>query len=341
MASNVNADETTGPDTQIVGQLLWAELHENGTQQPTHFEWTPTCESPASSLNPAGAALLQQQPLPSASSRLPTPVTESGFSVPPDLASWRQRLFEFNGGDKITLSLEQWQLYWPFVTNIWTRHAAPYTPKRKQTVRTRWVCRFHKGKPDDSLGNGNRNKNVRKAIGCPAKLTEIHDTLSDRRLYTIDGCHNHLMSDLDSTKINEGIQSWIETQLRQGFSPIAVMGAASGRGKDPSASQNLLDAGGRHLSTKYIINTAQRMNIQVSKPRHVPGKVPVENQAQEALEWLREHHEEWHSAYHETTYKGSPSPGLVFARKRTILTLRERGVLTLMDSTHNTNQGEW
>jgi hypothetical protein len=61
----------------------------------------------------------------------------------------------------------------------------------------------------------------------------------------------------------------------------------------------------------------------------------------EALEWLEEREEEWYSAYLETMYEGSISPGLAFGRKRTIQTLRDGGLLTLMDSKHNTNKEKW
>jgi hypothetical protein len=62
--------------------------------------------------------------------------------------------------------------------------------------------------------------------------------------------------------------------------------------QDPSARQNLIDPGGRHLSVQDIRNTAQRLNIRTVRPRHVVGKVPAANQAMEALEWLQTHHED-------------------------------------------------
>lgn len=327
-------EEVTGPDTQLVGQLLWEELHGNGTPQPPRFEWVTT---PVSAASPAAT----QQPLAAAPARISTPEITTGFCIPPDLVSWRQRLFECNEGETITLSSEQWQLYWPFVTNIWTRHEPPYTPKRKKTVRTHWDCRFYKEKADISLGSGQRGKKTRKAIGCPAKLTEIHDIVSGGRKYTMNGRHNHCLADLDMTKINEAIQLWVKSQLTQGFSAMAIERVAKGKGKDTTSVQNLLDAGGCRLDVKYIINTAKQLNLQKSMPRHVTGKVPAENQAREALEWLGERQEEWYSAYLETMYQGSTSPALVFARKRTIKTLRERGLLTLMDSTHCTNREKW
>jgi len=328
-------------DTQFVGRLLWEELHE--TQAPSRFEWNP-----ADILQPSAGSLTPPSPPsapPSTSTRSsstssPTPEVTPGFPVPSDLAQWRQRLFE-STGETITMSLEQWEQYWPFVTNFWTRNRQPYAPKRKRTVRTHWICRFHKEKAYKSLGTGKRDKQVREEIGCPAKLVEVHDCPTNRREFTMTGRHNHSITELDMTKRNDAIHSWVETQLLQGFSATAIEKVAKGKGKDPSARQNLLDAGGRYLSVRDIKNVAQRLNIRSTQPRHVAGKVSAREQAREAIEWLQTNQEEWHSAFLETTYKGSPSPGLLFARKTTLKILRERGVLTMMDSTHNTNKEEW
>ena len=324
-----------GPDTQVVGRLLWEELHE--TQPPSRFEWKSLEATPAAMLQASAGSLTP--PSPSASLSSPTPEISPGFPVPSDLAQWRQRLFE--SGETMTLSLEQWEQYWPFMTNVWTRNRQPYTPKRKKTVRTHWDCRFHRDKACKSFGAGKRDKQVREEIGCPAKLVEVHDCLTNQREYTMTGQHNHSISELDITKRNDAIQSWVKTQLLQGFPATAIEKVAKGKGKDPSASQNLFDAGGRYLSVQDIKNVGQRLNIRTTQPRHVAGNISAREQAADAIEWLLEHREEWCSAFLETTYKQSPSPGLVFARKATLLTLRERGVLTLMDSTHNTNKQEW
>lgn len=342
-ANMQSADNGDGPDTQVVGRLLWAELHENGTQQPTRFEWMESETVPAAILQSPTESLPPPETPPSGSSSSTTPAPEisPGFSVPPGLVQWRQRLFQFSEGETVTLSQEQWEQFWPFMTNIWTRHKLPYTPKRKQTVRTHWDCRFHKNQPNKSLGTGKRGKQIRDGIGCPAKLVEVQDLSSNCREYQMTGSHNHSLSELDLTKRNDAVQSWVENQLLQGFSPIAIEKVAKGKGKDPSAKQSLLDAGGRHLSVQDIQNTAHRLNIRTVIPRHVVGNVPAATQAMEALEWLQAHKEDYYSAFLETTYKGAPSPGLVFARKVTIQILLERGILTLMDSTHNTNKEEW
>lgn len=341
------ASPAEGPDTQFVGSLLWSELRSNETQ-PAHFHWMPLPVSPADVPAPADTPALADTPPADASgsssttpSRRSTPEVTPGFSVPPDLASWRQRLFQFNEGEIITLSSEQWNQYWPFMTNVWTKHAAPYVTKRKRTIRIQWDCRFHKKNAPNSLGSGQRGKQIRIPTSCPAKLFEHHDLESDSRDFTMTNSHNHSITELDMTKINTGVQSWVEGQLLQGFPCTAIEKVAKGKGNGASAPQNLHDAGGRYLSVKYIRNAANRLKIRAPTPRHVPGNVSTESQAREALEWLRVRGDDWYSAFLETSYKGSPSRGLVFGRKTTIEVLRLRGLLTLMDSTHNTNKAGW
>jgi hypothetical protein len=334
---------TEDPDTQLVGGLLWAELYPNETQ-PADFNWMPVPDSLADASAPAAPAAPADTPAPSHSatpSRVSTPEVTPGFSIPPNLALWRQRLFEFSEGETMTLSSEQWTQYWPFVTNFWTKHAAPYATKRKRTVRTQWDCRFHKNNAQDSLGSGQRGKKIRIPTGCPARLIENHDPESESRDYTMTGRHNHSVTQLDMTKINSGVGDWVEAQLLRGFSCTAIEKVAKGKGSGPCTPQNLHDAGGRYLSVKYIRNTANRLKIRAATPRHLPGKVPTENQTREALEWLQARDEDWYSTILETSYKGLPSRGLVFARKSTIEILGQRGMLTLMDSTHKTNKAGW
>jgi hypothetical protein len=339
------ASPVEDPDTQFVGELLWAELYPN-EMQPAEFNWMPLPGSPADASAPADALAPADTPAANTinssatPSRLSTPEVTPGLSVPLDLASWRQRLFEVSEGETMTLSSEQWTQYWPFVTNLWTKHAAPHATKRKRTVRTQWDCRFHKKNAQDSLGSGQRGKQIRIPTGCPARLIESHDPESDSRDYTMTGRHNHSITELDMTKINSGVGNWVEAQLLRGFSCTAIEKVAKGKGTG-STPQNLHDAGGRYLSVKYIRNTANRLKIRAATPRHVPGNVPAENQAREALEWLQARSEIWHSMILETSYKGSPSRGLVFARKETIEVLGQRGMLTLMDSTHKTNKAGW
>jgi hypothetical protein len=317
------------PNTQVVGRLLGGEL-QSEEREPGRFDCIPTPILSAASMESSPLA----SPAPSTSEITP-------FPIPPNLATWRRKLFQFGEGETLELSSHQWQQYWPYMTNVWSRHALPYTPKRKQTVRTHWRCRFHKERAGDSLSTGRREKRVRQPIGCTVKLTEVHDLLAGHRMFTMAGTHNHTIEDLDMTKVNDGIHSWVKKQLLRGFLPTAIGKVAKGKGNDPSAGQNVLDAGGRHLSIQYIRNAAVRLGIQNPQPLPVGNEVLARSQIMEAYQWLQDHGETWFSAILETANQGSASPCLVFSRKSTLCKLRDRGILTLMDSMHSTNKEEW
>ncbi|KAN0076332.1 hypothetical protein V8E54_006474 [Elaphomyces granulatus] len=207
------SEETDGPDTQTVGRLLWEELHGDGMQQPAQLEWLPL-QPPATT-----AAVLQ--------SIIPmTLLPPLGFRHRRHLRQ-RCRLLRLglpvpqispygasNEGDTVTLTGEQWQYYWPFMSNVWTRSSAYTAQKRKQTSRTHWNCHLCKSKAETSFGGGERNRQIRRTIGrCPAKLIEVHDIMSDIHLFLMDGCHSHSLASLDEIKINDGCKVSPQSQL--------------------------------------------------------------------------------------------------------------------------------
>ena len=50
-----------------------------------------------------------------AASETEVQVASAGFVGPPDLALWRQRLFQLTDKETVTLLSAQWQHYWPFM----------------------------------------------------------------------------------------------------------------------------------------------------------------------------------------------------------------------------------
>ncbi|KAN0069753.1 hypothetical protein V8E54_012059 [Elaphomyces granulatus] len=120
-----------------------------------------------------------------AASEAEVQVASAGFVGPiSDLALWRQCLFQLNEGETVTPTGEQWQYYWPFMSNVWTRSNAYTAQKRKQTSRTHWICRLCKSKAETSLGGGQRNRQ--------------HDIRSDICIFSMDGRHSHTLAFLDS-----------------------------------------------------------------------------------------------------------------------------------------------
>jgi hypothetical protein len=164
MASLIQETNNNDPDTQLVRRLLWEEVRNctgMGYSSPSNLSGylsSPLQLRPSCNLM---VLLLHHLPLDFQHQQHQTPEAASaGFVGPPDLASWRQRLFQLNGGETVTLSLEQWQQYWPFVSNLWTRNSA-YTSTRKQTTRSHWSW-FHPSKPKSDC-----DYHLWKFHGCP------------------------------------------------------------------------------------------------------------------------------------------------------------------------------
>jgi hypothetical protein len=81
--------------------------------------------------------------------------------------------------------------------------------------------------------------------------------------------------------------------------------------------------------------------LRRTQTRYVGADFQVDVQLFEAKEWLLS---EGYKAEYLTAAReldALPSPGLVFAAEHRLRTLRERGWLTLMDSTHDSNWLKW
>ncbi|KAI9775372.1 MAG: hypothetical protein M1816_005942 [Peltula sp. TS41687] len=88
---------------------------------------------------------------------------------PPDLQSWRQRLFDVN--ETITLTEEQFQTYFPHVDNVYS-HRSTQRYKRKPFVSHYWDCRL-KGRPPGTPKSDDPNKKKRKRVARQRDLCDV------------------------------------------------------------------------------------------------------------------------------------------------------------------------
>jgi hypothetical protein len=94
--------------------------------------------SPPDQHNNPGSSTTHQQQQPKAS-KLPAQLVLN----PPDLAAWRQRLFDVS--TPLTLTESQFSLYFPHIDNVYS-HRSTQHYKRKPFVSHYWDCRL-KGRP--------------------------------------------------------------------------------------------------------------------------------------------------------------------------------------------------
>lgn len=88
---------------------------------------------------------------------------------PPDLESWRKKLF--NVDDMITLTEEEFQTYFPHIDNIYS-HRSTQRHKRKRFVSHYWDCRL-KGRPPGTKKSTDPEKKKRKRVARERDLCDV------------------------------------------------------------------------------------------------------------------------------------------------------------------------
>ena len=90
---------------------------------------------------------------------------------PPNLAEWRDRLFNIQGA--VTLTEDEFHTYFPHVDNVYS-HRSTQKYKRKPFISHYWDCRL-KGRPpgtpkSDDPGKKKRKRNARERDLCDVKI---------------------------------------------------------------------------------------------------------------------------------------------------------------------------
>ncbi|KZF26392.1 hypothetical protein L228DRAFT_264793 [Xylona heveae TC161] len=88
---------------------------------------------------------------------------------PPNLGVWRQKLFDVD--DTITLTEEDFQIYFPHIDNVYS-HRSTQRYKRKPFVSHYWDCRM-KGRPPGTPKSDDPNKKKRKRTARPRDLCDV------------------------------------------------------------------------------------------------------------------------------------------------------------------------
>ena len=143
--------------------------------------------------------------------------------VPKDIIACREQCFTVPSS--FTITVAQWELYWPFVDNIWSLNSKS-TATEDGIVRVYWNCRQHRTEhwptPTSKAGESEappkkRNKPARLVIGCKIKLIAIWDK-GNVQLTLGSGPkeHNHSLRDSDDYKTCSALVSLATYQLSLG-----------------------------------------------------------------------------------------------------------------------------
>ncbi|MCJ1347213.1 hypothetical protein MMC31_005435, partial [Peltigera leucophlebia] len=186
------------------------------------------------------------------------------YEFPSDVKAKRELLF--NPCDHLTLSREQWDLYWPYIDNAWSRSASETNAKghRVEYYRCRqWRKETHplpSSGEDESVQMQKRQKVVRHALGCGMKIlcTHIGDgEVIITRGKKCPGGHIDSLEDADRAKLPSAFVKVAAAEVKKGHKVATVAHVVSGA-DDPEQRAAVADAGGRWLSRQDVHNAVAK-----------------------------------------------------------------------------------
>jgi hypothetical protein len=212
------------------------------------------------------------------------------------------------------------------------------------------ICRYKRPRAPPLASQGKRVSSTKRAtIGCDVTFALL--AFSDHYEYWPIGksgdeelvtCvrHSHSLDESDAYKRNSFLRHLIGAEVANGYPLAAVIGSLAGQGR-ADARVRLAAAGGAYLTRQDVINAG--LTWRLANPNRLwviaDLKDDVSLQGSEALETLA--NLGWKvSQISATSLDHVAGQGLVFADPASLRTLEAHGRLSLIDSTHKTNQLE-
>jgi hypothetical protein len=153
--------------------------------------------------------------------------------------------------------------------------------------------------------------------------------------------HSHSLDESDANKRNSLLRELVGKEVAKGYAPAAVIGSLRRFG-DSVSRLKLASAGGAYLTRQDAINSG--LSWRVANPNALfvshDAKDNVTLQVLGAFEKLSEL--KWVSSpIQAISLDKTPGQGIVFAYPDRLQRLSRYSHLSLIDSTHKTNQLEW
>ena len=190
---------------------------------------------------------------------IPTRTLKDLINPPRDLALMRQRLFEVR--DKIELQVEEFELYWPYIDNVWVRQHKAGTDKSGRVITDYYACRLQRPtytpKPDTPRREGQptRKKQIREGGTCQMRLKTIRYE-GGYSGYTIlkvgdETQHTHDLDHIDKIKRTSVLMEIARSEVMKGYMPASVFTVMN------EDMEKLVAAGGRYLNRNDVRNASQ------------------------------------------------------------------------------------
>lgn len=181
------------------------------------------------------------------------------FNPPRHLGTMRQALFEVRG--KLELSVEDFELYWQYVDNVWVRQHKAGSDKSGKYVTDYYACRLQRptytpkdvDKPRPE-GRPTRKKHIREGGKCQMKVKTIRYN-GGYTSYTITQVgdpteHAHDLDHMDKIKRNTVLMDIARSEVMKGYMAPSVHTVMC------EDTDKLLQAGGRYLSRNDVRNAS-------------------------------------------------------------------------------------
>lgn len=178
------------------------------------------------------------------------------ISIPANLELIRRCMFKVE--ERVRFSAEEWDQYWPFVSNFWNKSAGPYRKKNGNT-RQHFQCRLYAKQPRvNKVSKGERRKQARVAISCPktASRTTYPDGSVCFESTSPSVQHNHTLDHLDSISRPRAFMDAAAREIARGYRPADVFQNIQGR--HDSGESAIASVGGRWFTRQDVINAGQR-----------------------------------------------------------------------------------
>ena len=194
------------------------------------------------------------------------------FHPPRGLVSMRKRLFDV--ADNVELQAREFELYWPYVDNVWVRQHRGGTNKSGLLTTDYYACRLQRPtytpkdadrpRPD---GKPTRKKQIREGGKCQMRLKVVHYEGGFRSV-TISQIgdktqHTHDLDQMDRIKRTTVLMEIARSEVMKGYMPASVFTVMS------EDEEKLAASGGRHLNRNDVRNASQAWRQQYKEQLRV------------------------------------------------------------------------
>ncbi|KAL8944015.1 MAG: hypothetical protein Q9216_000724 [Gyalolechia sp. 2 TL-2023] len=195
-----------------------------------------------------------------AQSNHPSRTIKDLFNPPRNIAAIRQLLFDVSG--RIELHTQEYDLYWPYVDNVWVRQHRAGTDKTGRYRTDYYACRLQRptytpkavDKPRPE-GTPTRKKQIREGGKCHMKLKVVRyeGGYQGVTITQLGGTTEHLhdLDTMDRIKRSTVLMEIARSEVMNGYMPASVYTVMSEDEAKLSAS------GGRYLKREDVRNASQ------------------------------------------------------------------------------------